>query len=653
MAWMLAAQSCVILPLFFYLPLWLPAIWIVTTIWRVQIFRGVLPFPGKFLRTALGLICIAALLATFRGRMGVEPMVSFLLCGFTLKLIEANKPRDVLIVLYICFVAIAAQFLFSQTLLATFIGLMCLIVVLGAMVSLYSGELTSVGSQLRKSGTLVLQSVPIMLVLFIVMPRLGQLWAVPSSNNTSTTGFSETMSPGSMSELIRSNALAFRVTFEGAEVPPPQERYWRGLVLEYFDGRNWRPRRWRSGVMSGRVDKDTSRPSSWDLQINPEGKTYEYSIILEPHNHPWLFTLMAPVWLNSPENVGAGYHEDYLLVGSKPVHSRVQYQVRSSPAYQVTANNLASDRLKRNLTLPENINPRSQKLVEDWLRESHSPQEVMQTALSYFNQNLSYTLNPPLLGADSVDELLFLSKRGFCEHFASSFVYLMRLANIPARVVVGYQGGELNNIENYLMVRQSDAHAWAEVWLQGQGWVRVDPTSAVAPNRIDRGLRDSVTEEDAALITGMFDAAFIYNLRNYWDVLGYHWHRWVLDYDDENQKSLFEKLLGGTEVWRVALLFAGGCGAVLALYALMLLVTRENAPLRAEDKIYKRFLVKLSRRGIQRNKHEAPMDFAKRAGKLQPELQRSVENITRLYCAIAYQGQMERLASFKRCVREF
>lgn len=657
LAWILVAQGVTLLPLFFYLPLWLPLIWLAVTFWRIQIFRGVWVFPSGLTKGLLGLFSVALLLATFRGKLGVEPMVSFLLCGFILKLIEVYKRKDATILLYICFVALGAQFLFSQNVFSAVYVFLCLLILIAAQRSVYLSRKQSIKKQLLYSGRLLAQAIPLMLVLFIVMPRLGQLWAVPSRDNVTSTGFSNSMSPGSMSQLIKSRELAFRVTFESrddnpAPLPAPRDRYWRGLTLEYFDGFTWRQRWYQGEGIVGRVQRWTSTPD-WDISDIENSERFRYSVILEPHNHVWLFSLMTPVWVESPQQLNAGFHEDKLLVSRRPVTNRVQYEVESVLQFKIDANKLDPASERRNKQLPEDVNPRSARLVEKWREEGKTSEQIISTALQLFNSEFTYTLNPPRLGANSIDEFLFITRRGFCEHFASSFVYLMRLADIPARVVVGYQGGELNSVNNYFMVSQSDAHAWAEVWLPDQGWIRVDPTSAVAPSRIEGGLESAIEENEAAQLRGRFSFARLSLMVHYWDTLSYKWHRWVLSYDDNSQKSLFESLLGGTEAWKIGLFFCGICGLLLLSYFGLLMFIRSPKNISAEKRLYLRFLKKMARRGLPRKPGETPSAYAQRAVLLYPQWKSAILLITQLYSHIAYRGELKATKHLAREVNQF
>ena len=659
LGWMLAAQSVVLLPLFFYLPPWVPAVWLAATVWRIQIFRGVWSFPGYFIKLGLGLGCVGGLLVSYSGKFAVEPMVGLLACSFALKVIEVHNRKGVLLIAYIGLIALAAQFLFSQTLLAMFYGMLSLVLLAGTLRMLFGSANISARRQLGKSGLLVLQSLPVMLILFLVIPRFGQLWGVPMITSTGTTGLSDSMSPGEISELIQSDELAFRVTFESpegeptADLPPPSQRYWRGLILDHFDGRTWR--RGGGGVGLGRYLSAPSPPEEWELSIADSDNVYRYSIMLEPHQHRWLFTLMAPLYVDGGRHK-IGFDENYLLASRVPIATRIQYEMVATPEYRIGVGGLSNLALRRATALPAGSNPRALALAQQWQSTGLSPQEVISEALRLFQQSFVYTLEPPVYGQHSVDEFLFTGQRGFCEHFSSSFVFLMRAAGIPARVVLGYQGGEFNSVENYLMVRQSDAHAWAEVWLQGRGWVRIDPTAAVAPSRIERGLRDSLEQSDRDLVDGgimrFLRIGLVMKIQQRWDSFSYLWHRWVLEYDSERQRGFIDRLLGGTDAWRIALFLLGSCALVLGVYlAWMTLERRVN--LTPEKRQYLRFQEKLKRRGLERAPGETPSVFAQRASAACPEISGGIFSVTELYNQVCYQGRENLLPNLRDAVSRF
>lgn len=644
LVWLLAAQAIVVLPLIWQLPGWLWLIWLLAVVFRIQIYRGLWPFPNGLVKAGLGALCFIGLLWSYAGTIGVEPAVGLLVCAFILKIVELRQKRDALLVVYIGFIAVANQFLFSQTLLATAYSLFSCIILLSALRVMFQIQQYPVLAELKWAAQLLLQTVPIMVILFLVLPRIGPLWSVPLMQSTAKTGFSSVMSPGDFTDLVRSNELAFRVTFLD-DKPNSEQMYWRGLVLNDFDGRRWSI----GNSVLGR--SDLSRWSnetvvSWqNIQFN-HASSIHYKIMLEPHQRHWLFTLMMPE-KSSATQQQLGFASDFLLMSKNPVAQRMQYEVISYLNYRMEL--LSEEEKTVALRLPSRRNDRARALAEKWRHELNSPTRIVQSALTLFNADFTYTLKSPPLGTESIDEFLFITKRGFCEHFASSFVFLMRAAGIPARVVVGYQGGEWNGADEYLMVRQSDAHAWAEVWLEGQGWVRVDPTAAVSPMRIEQGLGQALPSSELSQIRGFKFAqlAWVSTLVQQWDALGYQWHTWVLGYGEREQRQFFENWLGGNHGWRIGLFLVISAGVLLGLLALWLFwsrVTREESP---ELRLYQQFSRKLARHGMIRNAGESPSEYAGRLANVFPQQAQQIVEITELFQYIAYGGRPELLPKFK------
>jgi len=651
LAWLLVAQGFSIAPLFVFLPLWIPVLWFVTLIWRVQIYRGAWPFPSSKIKFLIGALSILGLVASFFGKIGVEPLVAFLVVSFVLKLVEVRSAKDVLLIIYIGFIAIAVQFLFFQSFMMAVYGCFAFVLMLSAWNSVYRTRAFSLKHLLKSNVGLFVKCLPVMFILFIMMPRLGSLWHVPIPRSTGTTGFSEDMSPGDISNLSQSRAVAFRVTFSDATKPSDilghSDLYWRGLVLDQFDGRRWRNARSRfvDPIQSG-----LRAPESWGLATVADGPSLDYEVLLEPHQQRWLFTLMAPLKVYS-NNFRLGFTGDYLAKSDKPIASRTQYSVRSTTSYQAAPDALPVSLRRRNLLLPPGRNMRTQDLVADWLAEGLDEQAIVARALSFYRDAFTYTLRPPPLGSDSVDEFLFISKRGFCEHFASAFVVMMRSAGIPARVVVGYQGGELNPVENYLIVRQSDAHAWAEVWFEGAGWLRVDPTAAVSPARIERGLADSLAGDERQLVGQMLTGSWLNLMQLRVDAMSYSWHRWVLGYDEQKQSGLLGDLLGGTDVWRLALGFLSAITLLLGGYFAWFLWGTRVVYGSESQALYYRYLKKLSKKGYVPLAGETPLGFAERVSKLEPSWGQDISHIARLYHHIAYASDDTSLHLLRRKVK--
>jgi protein-glutamine gamma-glutamyltransferase len=479
---------------------------------------------------------------------------------------------------------------------------------------------------------------PVALVLFLLFPRVpGPFWTLPSRAASGTTGLSEEMSPGNISQLIQSDALAFRVSFEGA-VPPPALRYWRGPVLDRFDGTTWRNH--------DRIPQ--LRPA-----LEPRGPAYRYRITIEPHGRAWLLALDYPAtWSDGT----AFLTNDFQLVSRGPVDSIRALEIESWPL-AVPDPTLSPLTRMRALQLPADRNPRTVALARELRAAAPSEEAFIDDVLAHFrNEPFVYTLRPPLLGSGQpVDDFLFRTRRGFCEHYASAFTVLVRAAGIPARVVTGYQGGEINPLSGRLVVRQSEAHAWAEVWLDGSGWIRVDPTAAVAPERIELSLADALPIDERVPGGAMRGFRGLRELSQSWDALNSIWTDWVLGYGPERQLALLARL-GLPGDWR-ALVAALTLSVVIAMGGLTLwLAWRLRTPPDPEAlRLYREFCRRLERAGLPRAAQEGPRDFAERIARERPALAARVGDITRLYTSLRYEPAPPDglLAALRRELRAF
>ncbi len=331
------------------------------------------------------------------------------------------------------------------------------------------------------------------------------------------------MTPGSLSNLILSDAVAFRVRFVGNQ-PLPKQLYWRGPVMWDFDGRTWTAPR----VLYGTPE------------FTAHGPPIAYEVTLEPHNKRWLFALELPGKV-PPRAFASADFQLYAVAAGE--HARAlrddlfpRLQLRPDRGPRRAAARAAPCR--RDPT-------RARRPSAHELRARHQDDRaVMQAVLTRFrNEKFFYTLTPPLLGKDDpVDEFLFETRSGFCEHYSSAFAVLMRAAGIPARIVTGYQGGEVNLLGNYLIVRQAEAHAWTEVWLRNEGWVRVDPTAAVSPLRVESGISAAVPRTDPLPLFVRGDFAALRQLRLTWDLMANTWNQWVLGYTPERQRLLLSRV---------------------------------------------------------------------------------------------------------------
>lgn len=435
-----------------HLPLWISSMCAGLMLWRAYLAYSGKPLPKRWLLMLITFAGTTGIVFEFHTLFGREAGVTLLMMLATLKLMEMRQARDAMVLIYLACFIIITNFFYSQSIPTALYLLATMVVIVTTWVHLQAQSIALM-PRLRIATVLLLQALPLTLILFIMFPRVpGPLWGLPQDAYASS-GLDDKMSPGSLSRLSLSEAVAFRVTYN--DKPPRRDQmYWRGPVLWNFDGRTWRP-----GITTL-----TEAPKFTGLD-----QAIDYVVTLEPHNKPWLFALDVPDKLSVP----ATLTYDFQLLNKEPVHARLRYAARSNLVYH--ANLQESERqLQRGLQLPMQPNPRAHQLAAEWRAGSKDDASIVNTALTYFNkQGFVYTLEPPPLGANTVDDFLFTTKQGFCEHYASAFVFLMRAANVPARVVTGYLGGEFNEVGNYYIVRQSDAHAWAEVWLAGRGWVQI------------------------------------------------------------------------------------------------------------------------------------------------------------------------------------
>ena len=613
--WLLAAITLAIAPHTPRLPIWITLLCLAIGLMRLVQVR----LPARWLLIGLAGATAAGIYASFHTLLGRDAGVALLVAMLALKLLESTTLRDSMVAIFISYFLVITHFLYSQSIPTGLYLLLVVLVITATLIGLnHPGKPMEPRKQVRLAAVLLGQAVPVMLVLFLFFPRVpGPLWGMPSDAYEGMTGLSDSMAPGSISMLSQSGAVAFRVAFEGPP-PKPGQRYWRGPVLDFFDGRRWSA-------------KPAPDPKSASIAVT--GDPVSYTLTLEPHNKRWLLALDLPAKLPPASRLGARYE----LLADQPVRQRLRYSATSYPDYQAGLDPDAAE-INRSLQLPAFGNPKTREMANTWKRTAKDDGEIVRLALELFrNEDFFYSLTPPLLGADSVDEFLFETRRGFCEHYAGSFVFLMRAAGVPARVVTGYQGGETNLFGNYLMVRQSDAHAWAEVWLKNRGWARVDPTAAVAPRRIESGLAAALPAGEALPLLARLDSAWLMRLRMSWDTLNNDWNQWVLGYGQERQYDLLSRLGFEMASWKeLAIGLTTGVGALLLAFSGFMLWRRAPADADPTADAYRRFCRKLARIGIDRRPNEGPADFARRTAMLRPDLASSVASFSELYIALRY-----------------
>lgn len=644
LCWLAAGITLAILPHGLRMPLWILPLTLTLILWRLGAAIKAWPMPGpdhpplrwlKVLLIVAGFIGVYLSFHTLVGREAGSALL-VILAGF--KILETRYGRDVYIASFLGFFVIVTNFFVTETMTTAFYMLATLVVMFTALIIFNDpGRILKPADKLKTAGGLLLQALPVMLILFLLFPRInGPLWGLPQDAYAGKMGIDDEMAPGTISRLVQSNAVAFRAEFEDA-IPPNSRLYWRGPVLWYNDGYKWTRER-----------VSDTRPAP----IATTGKPVNYSITLEPTSQRWLFALEMPAAPN--EN---GYlTNDFQLRTRKPVNKRIRYALSAYPEYRLDSIN--SRELRRALQLPPGFHKKTLALAQSWQEDNPDPASIIERALAMFAQeNFFYTLTPLLLTGDNVDDFLFNTRQGFCEHYAGAFVVLMRAAGIPARVVAGYQGGSLNPVGDYFVVRQRDAHAWGEVWIKERGWVRIDPTSAVSPARVEQGIGDAlpdlISDVPAMFNLSRFSRDLWNNLRNIWDAANNQWIQWVITYGPDRQALLLKKFgVENINLQLLSLILLIIVGLMFVIIAVWLFRQREPVrdPARA---VYDRFCGKIAATGIRRLPSEGPLDFARRAGLKQRALAAAVDRITALYVAVRYGGEYEKFDMLKNEVRNF
>jgi transglutaminase-like putative cysteine protease len=612
--WMLATATLTLLPHLFFVRPWLGALASVLLLWHgLRIGRTDAP-PMRLAIVLLAFAAGGAILFSFGTLFGKEAGVALLILLLSLKLIESRAPRDAQVLVLLCFFLQLALFLDTESALT---GLGALAGALLASATLASLHFRAPPArQLRLAATLLAQALPFMVVLFLLFPRIpGPLWGLPADAYGGLTGLSDSMAPGSISQLSQSAEIAFRARFDGP-IPARAQLYWRGPVLSHFDGRRW------TDARTAARDQPAYAAS---------GPAVRYELTLEPHNRPWMLALDFP-GAGIPE---ALYTSDFQVIRRQPVRHRLRYAASAYPTAQVGIDELPRT-LRLALDMPAQSNPRTQALGRELARGASDTAAIVAAGIAWMRSaDLAYTLEPPLLGAHTSDEFLFDTRRGFCEHFANSFALLMRAAGVPARVVTGYQGGEANPYDGSLIVRQSDAHAWTEVWLPGRGWQRVDPTAASAPRRIDGGLAAALPEGEPVPYLVATDMAWLRMARDRWEFFGNAWNQWVLGYDEQRQRDLLRRVgLSDTDWTELAATLLGACTVLFAL--LLWWAHRQRPQHDALARQWLRFERRLARRGLPRLPSEGPADYAMRASRALPRHAGAIEGIARRYTQLRY-----------------
>ncbi|SMC28910.1 protein of unknown function [Andreprevotia lacus DSM 23236] len=605
-------------------------------------WRGLLAWQGhdlprRWLRYGYSLLLIGVVFLQFHTLFGREGGVALLTSLLSMKLLETQHRRDARVLSLLAFFTVGAAFLVSQAfwMLAYTIG--CAIAIMAQLRAWQRLDGKLDAFEYKRSAWMVLEALPIMLLLFFLFPRLsGPLWQMPDDSGSASIGLSDDMTPGSFTNLARDDSVAFRVSFNG-KLPPQRDLYWRGPVLEFYDGVGWQ-----------QLGSKQDAPGDAAPELQPLGDIVRYTMTLEPHNRNWLLALDVPL----PGTLPPGSHlsSRLQLLDDKAVSSRKRISLQSVLAWRTSTP--AADLVNDELQLPVGGNPRARELAASWA--PLSPQARVDAALAYLHNNsFVYTLDAPLLyGRNTIDDLLFSTKAGFCEHYAGAFVFLMRAAGVPARVVTGYQGGELN--QDYFIVRQTDAHAWAEVWLATRGWQRVDPTAMVAPGRVTQGVARSAAGKQKLPYLVRGDSPWLSALRLRWDGAVYGWNRWVIGYDAQRQLQLLGSL--GIEDFGSPrlLMWLGGCLGLFVLFYVVMhhLQSRRQRP-ELSQRLWLHFVAQLARHKLTQRANEGPGSFAERAARALPAHAADIQRICYLYLQARYRNRSGAELELQRRVNAF
>jgi transglutaminase-like putative cysteine protease len=607
-----------IAPHFFHLPLWVSGFVIVALGWRSFQNWGMIKALSKWVIVPLVIFGGVGVFAEYWTIVGRDAGLAFLTVMMSLKFLESRNHRDLLILIFLCYFLIATHFLYSQSILTAALMLATLLVITSTLILINQrDDKLSIMIGVKASARLIMMSIPLMLILFLLVPRIpGPLWGLTNEQRGGITGLSDSMSPGKISQLIRSNEVAFRISFKGG-IPAQSQLYWRGPVMALFDGIQW---------------SQSERNNISRLNITVFDEPTEYTVTLEPNGERWLLALDMPTQIVANSQMTA----DFQLTAKKPINDLLRYTLQSSLHFQAGLDE-TEDYLRLTSQYPANQNLQTIALGQSIAHHYDKPEDIVNHVLNLFRtQPYFYTLSPPLLRGETVDQFLFETRRGFCEHYAGSFALLMRAAGIPSRIVAGYQGGEYNKLGNYLIVRQSDAHAWTEVWIKNRGWIRVDPTAAVSPDRIELGLDEALPNEILSFRIQNRSPLFG-NVLFRWDSIQNNWNNWVLNYDERKQSNFLQQLGVGIK---------NSSDMVFALIFMLLMVTglywiigwylaKPAKPARLEQH-FNRLLKKLAKLGLEKKPAEDSRAFLRRVEESKLVQTTEIEVIINLYNRIKY-----------------
>ena len=598
LALLMMAQAAVIVPHMAQLSPWIIAVCLLCGLWRTRVHQGRTGYPSRGVKAFFVLLGTVGAFASAQMSVNLEVFVSMLVLAYAFKLVEMKTRRDAVIVIFLSYFIIATEFLFQQTLAVAAYELVATALVTAAMIGLNQmhTEVRPLAS-FRLAVGLVLQALPLAIVLFLFFPRLMPLWNMPLPGSAAS-GLGAQMTPGDIAELTQTDELAFRAQFDGA-IPDYRELYWRAVVYSEFANGTW---------------KIGNQLTESPVLLRSGERDVAYEILMQPTAQKWLYALDVPF----EQDARASLLADYRLQSENPIASMYRYRVRSALAH-TKGLELSPEMRSRETALPADDNPRLVAFARSLFASAPEPRRFAAALFAHIReQPYAYTLAPPTLPRQgSIDSFWFDSRRGFCAHYAGAFVYAMRSVGIPARLVGGYLGGEVNPITGHLVVRQYDAHGWAEIWIEGEGWVRFDPTAAVAPERIESGLASALAAGErnnlSLLTNARFDAgSFASRALLMLDSIEHRWNLFVVGYDGDVQKKLLGDWLGDLSPARIGLVMVLIGSLCFGVVAFVLFYRQRPVLPRNGMQHLHRFARFAGRYGFVRQFNESPHAYVRR-----------------------------------------
>jgi len=639
--WLSICFFATIIPHFIHSPLWVTFAIILAVVWRFHLSNTGSAIPSLLIRICLVAMAVALIYIQYGILLGRDPGVSFLLLMLAFKMLEIKTKRDVLFFLFLNYFVIVTNFLYLQNILIALYMFIAVWVNTAVLININRLTVTAnIKHDFRLAFTLIAQAVPIMLVMFLLFPRIeASLWSALEDNSSRLTGLSEQMNPGDISSLIKNHKIAFRVHFKN-NAPVKRDMYWRGPVLSVFQGKRW------SSLQAVPINLLTHRL---------KGTSYHYTITLEASGRKYLPTLDKAG--NAPNN--AFLSQEYSAYANVKIDNRRSYSLFSRAFDAKPQAELVNRQLYTQTQAK--LNPKTQHYIQTLKKHIKTPEAIVNHVLLMFqNQKYIYSLKPPLLGEHAIDEFLFKTRKGFCEHYASAFVILMRYAGIPARVVTGYQGGEYNPVGNYYIIRNSDAHAWAEIWLPNKAWLRIDPTAYIAPERIEKGIDASLAGDTSWTRSQYSNNKIIRKMSYYWDSINNSWNQWILGYGEDLQTKFLALLGFDNPNWQQMItLLIISISLTFFFFFLYYHYRKFRTKKSPTERLYHLFCKKLASIGMEKYSWEGPNCYYKRINESQNKVtkQLSAESkpIIELYIQLKYDTNTETrlLTELKVLVKNF